>query len=92
MAERGGFEPPVRLRYTRFPGVRFKPLSHLSTCNYSDGVDVSLQHFSYFSVMNSFFAAASIDLGRFDDDTDRKLPMRNWKNLRRTPENVTLEV
>jgi len=51
-----------------------------------------LQHFSYFSVMNSFFAAASIDLGRFDDDTDRKLPMRNWKNLRRTPENVTLEV
>ena len=30
MAEREGFEPPVLFRYTRFPGVRFKPLSHLS--------------------------------------------------------------
>ncbi|MDB6054243.1 MAG: hypothetical protein JWN25_1766 [Verrucomicrobiales bacterium] len=31
--ERGGFEPPVLFRYSRFPGVRLKPLSHLSTDN-----------------------------------------------------------
>ena len=31
MAERVGFEPTVRLStYTRFPGVRLKPLIHLS--------------------------------------------------------------
>ena len=31
MAERAGFEPAVRLSpYTRFPGVRLKPLIHLS--------------------------------------------------------------
>ena len=30
LAEREGFEPTVLLRYSRFPGVRFKPLSHLS--------------------------------------------------------------
>ena len=30
MAERGGFEPPVRIRHSRFPGVRVKPLCHLS--------------------------------------------------------------
>ena len=30
MAERGGFEPPVVFSYSRFPGVRLKPLSHLS--------------------------------------------------------------
>ena len=30
LAERGGFEPPVLFRYSRFPGVRLKPLSHLS--------------------------------------------------------------
>ena len=31
MAERGRFELPVLFRHSRFPGVRFKPLSHLST-------------------------------------------------------------
>ncbi len=31
MAEREGFEPTVRFRYSRFPGARLKPLSHLST-------------------------------------------------------------
>ena len=31
MAERGGFEPPVAFDYSRFPGVRVKPLCHLST-------------------------------------------------------------
>src|SRR5688572_13181995 len=31
LAERGGFEPPVLFRYSRFPGARLKPLSHLST-------------------------------------------------------------
>jgi hypothetical protein len=31
MAERGGFEPPVLFRHSRFPGVRVKPLCHLST-------------------------------------------------------------
>ncbi len=31
LAERAGFEPAVRFEtYTRFPGVRFKPLIHLS--------------------------------------------------------------
>src|SRR6187431_154483 len=31
MAERVGFEPTVRIAtYTRFPGVRLKPLIHLS--------------------------------------------------------------
>ena len=30
VAERGGFEPPVVISYSRFPGVRLKPLSHLS--------------------------------------------------------------
>jgi len=30
MAERGGFEPPVLFRHSRFPGVRVKPLCHLS--------------------------------------------------------------
>ena len=30
MAERGGFEPPVRFAYTRFPSVLLKPLGHLS--------------------------------------------------------------
>jgi hypothetical protein len=30
MAERGGFEPPVLIRHSRFPGVRVKPLCHLS--------------------------------------------------------------
>jgi hypothetical protein len=30
MAEREGFEPTVLFRYSRFPGVRLKPLSHLS--------------------------------------------------------------
>ena len=30
LAEREGFEPTVLFRYSRFPGVRFKPLSHLS--------------------------------------------------------------
>ncbi len=31
MEERGGFEPPVVFSYSRFPGVRLRPLSHLST-------------------------------------------------------------
>src|SRR5438093_12639802 len=31
MAERGRFELPVLFTHSRFPGVRFKPLSHLST-------------------------------------------------------------
>src|SRR5580693_8088651 len=31
LAERGGFEPPVPFGYSRFPGVRVKPLCHLST-------------------------------------------------------------
>ena len=31
LAERGGFEPPVVFSYSRFPGVRLKPLSHLSS-------------------------------------------------------------
>src|ERR1043166_2289742 len=31
LAEREGFEPSVLFRYSRFPGVRLKPLSHLST-------------------------------------------------------------
>ena len=31
LAERSGFEPEVGLPYTRFPGVRLKPLIHLST-------------------------------------------------------------
>jgi hypothetical protein len=31
MAERGGFEPPIPFGYSRFPGVRVKPLCHLST-------------------------------------------------------------
>jgi hypothetical protein len=31
LAERGGFEPPIPLGYSRFPGVRVKPLCHLST-------------------------------------------------------------
>ena len=31
MAERGGFEPPVLFRHSRSPGVRVKPLCHLST-------------------------------------------------------------
>lgn len=30
LAEREGFEPTVLFRYSRFPGVRLKPLSHLS--------------------------------------------------------------
>src|SRR5665213_3147762 len=30
MAEREGFEPPVLIRHSRFPGVRVKPLCHLS--------------------------------------------------------------
>ncbi len=30
MAEREGFEPTVVFSYSRFPGVRLKPLSHLS--------------------------------------------------------------
>ena len=30
MAERGGFEPPVPFEDSRFPGVRVKPLCHLS--------------------------------------------------------------
>ena len=30
MAERGRFELPVLFRYSRFPGVRVKPLCHLS--------------------------------------------------------------
>jgi hypothetical protein len=30
VAEREGFEPTVLFRYSRFPGVRLKPLSHLS--------------------------------------------------------------
>src|SRR5215472_4023461 len=30
LAERGGFEPPVRFAYTRFPSVLLKPLGHLS--------------------------------------------------------------
>jgi hypothetical protein len=30
MAERGGFEPPVLFGHSRFPGVRVKPLCHLS--------------------------------------------------------------
>lgn len=30
MAERQGFEPWVRVAYTRFPGVPLKPLGHLS--------------------------------------------------------------
>ena len=31
MAERGGFETPIPFEYSRFPGVRVKPLCHLST-------------------------------------------------------------
>ncbi len=31
LAERGGFEPPIPFGYSRFPGVRVKPLCHLST-------------------------------------------------------------
>jgi hypothetical protein len=38
--ERGGFEPPVLFRYSRFPGVRLKPLSHLS----SEKVLVKVNH------------------------------------------------
>src|ERR1039457_3283969 len=30
VAERGGFEPPIPFGYSRFPGVRIKPLCHLS--------------------------------------------------------------
>ena len=30
MAESGGFEPPIPFEYSRFPGVRVKPLCHLS--------------------------------------------------------------
>ena len=30
LAERGGFEPPIAFDYSRFPGVRVKPLCHLS--------------------------------------------------------------
>lgn len=30
LAEREGFEPTVVFSYSRFPGVRLKPLSHLS--------------------------------------------------------------
>ena len=30
LAERGGFEPPTALGCSRFPGVRVKPLCHLS--------------------------------------------------------------
>jgi hypothetical protein len=30
LAERGGFEPPIPFGYSRFPGVRIKPLCHLS--------------------------------------------------------------
>src|SRR5258706_10502043 len=33
LAEREGFEPTVLFRYSRFPGVRLKPLSHLSGSN-----------------------------------------------------------
>jgi hypothetical protein len=33
LAEREGFEPTVLFRYSRFPGVRLKPLSHLSDSN-----------------------------------------------------------
>jgi uncharacterized protein (DUF885 family) len=45
LAERGGFEPPVLFRYSRFPGVRLKPLSHLSKTKrlYSAGVGSSSQ-------------------------------------------------
>ena len=30
MAERVGFEPTIEFPYTRVPGVRLKPLGHLS--------------------------------------------------------------
>ncbi len=33
MAERAGFEPTVVFSYSRFPGVRLKPLSHLSAAD-----------------------------------------------------------
>ena len=35
MAERGGFEPPVLFGHSRFPGVRVKPLCHLSNHLYA---------------------------------------------------------
>ena len=35
LAERGGFEPPTALGCSRFPGVRVKPLCHLSTTSLS---------------------------------------------------------
>src|SRR5271156_3436923 len=36
LAERGGFEPPIPLGYSRFPGVRVKPLCHLSRREFAD--------------------------------------------------------
>ena len=48
MAERAGFEPTVLFRYSRFPGARLKPLSHLSSqCrNQFEPARVSAQRFS----------------------------------------------
>ncbi len=38
MAEKGGFEPPVRFDpYTRFPSVPFQPLTHLSAVKEESG-------------------------------------------------------
>jgi hypothetical protein len=34
MAERQGFEPWMVVKHTRSPGVRLKPLGHLSGHNY----------------------------------------------------------
>jgi hypothetical protein len=46
MAERGGFEPPVLFGHSRFPGVRVKPLCHLSDRQYIGLPSLLAQYFS----------------------------------------------
>jgi hypothetical protein len=54
VAEREGFEPTVLFRYSRFPGVRLKPLSHLSTGNQFEGLWLFVQSFSGFGFEKFF--------------------------------------
>ena len=52
MAERGGFEPPVPFEYSRFPGVRVKPLCHLSTVPVSVRFNVQSSMFKKWPIAN----------------------------------------
>ncbi len=40
--EREGFEPSIRITYTHFPGVRLKPLGHLSNYDLITTINIEI--------------------------------------------------